>query len=798
VSLAILPFRNDSGDRTLDSMGAGLSEVLRTQLGESATVRTVPSDRLHRVMADLQIPVNARLSPADLGRVAEFTNAQRLLWGSITTLGDAVRIDVTLQSMDRGSRTTPLSAMADNRTSPALLAAIGELAGQVREDLASGSANVLAELEKSSWTPSTPSFEALRLYNEGLLLTRQGNHQEALKRFEDATAQDGDFALGYSALARAYWSLRYDNEAQKYSQQAMALAGALPPQEKYTIEANHYRITNKTTEAVAAHENLLKVSPNDTIVLFDLGSLYEQRGEYDKAEQYFTNVVSLDPKFVEGLTALGRVRIRRNNYEGSLEHLNAALTLAIQFGHDEARGNILQAIGIAYKRLGKYDEALKHYNESLEIKRTLDNKGGMAGSLGEIAQVHEAQGRPKEAETSFRRALALQREIGDKSGQSVTLINLATMFQDQGAPDRAMPLLREALTLRREAGNPVGISLVLNNIGGIYLEQGQYSEAQTYLEQALTLREKTGTPGPLADTVHNLAETFSKMGRYDDALRNYLRALDLRRTANDPRGAAIEQYSTGTIFDDQARFGAAVKAKAEALQSLREQKQRDRFLGEAMSGYGASLSRAGRMDAARTSLDEALAFARELDNPSLVAIALRFQAERELLAGDAARAASLAAEAAKAAEAASDRALTLQAQAAVAFVAAATEPSRSLAARFAQLSQEADSLGVRPLAVECVVYRAQTLLAVKDVAAARQDADRAIARALTSGFRLLAAKAHFVRGEALRAAKDASAPRAYAAALRILDEIKAEDGSQDVLKRADLGPMYTTAAQWAR
>ena len=68
----------------------------------------------------------------------------------------------------------------------------------------------------------------------------------------------------------------------------------------------------------------------------------------------------------------------------SLEHLNGALTLAIQLNNDEARANILQAIGIAYMRLDRPEEALRHYEESLEIKQRLSNKRGMATSLGEI------------------------------------------------------------------------------------------------------------------------------------------------------------------------------------------------------------------------------------------------------------------------------------------------------------------------------------------------------------------------------------------------------------------------------
>jgi eukaryotic-like serine/threonine-protein kinase len=795
VALAILPFRNASGDPTLDSLGASVSQVLGTMLGQSAQVRTVPPDRLHQVLQDLRISPNATLAPVELARVAEFTSARRVLWGQFTRFGETIRIDATLQDLDRNAN-IPLNAMAPNES--ALLTAITALADSVRRDLARGSADVLNELESTSWKPSTASFEALRLYNEGLQLTQQGTHQAALKSFEAAIRQDANFALGYSALAQSYSNLGYDNEAQQSSRRAMGLSDALPPQEKYLISANHYRILNDVDKAIESYENLVKASPTSPMVQFDLGSLYEQAGRLDLAREHFARVVALDPKFVEGLLALGRVEIRRGNPRGSLEQLNGALSVAVQLNNDEARGNILQAIGIAYKRLDRPDEALRNYEESLAIKRRLGNKRGMAGSLGEIAQIQALLGNPKAAEQSYRSALALQREIGDKSGTSISLINLASLFSETlGRPDDALPLLKEALQLRREAGNPNGEAQVLNSVGNVYLAKGEYSEAQTYFERALEIRERSKIPGDLADTLHNLAETLARMGRYDQSLSRYHRALELRRTAGDRRGAAIEAYGIGTIFDYQGRYGAAVTSKSEALAAFRELKQRDMWLGEIMSGYGNSLSLSGRLADAAGVLDEATTLARELQNPTLTAQTLRFQAERLLFLGDVAGARKTAEQASQAAGRTSDRTLALQAQASAAMVAAAQQPNRQVAARLASLAQEADTLGLKALSIECGVARAQSLLGSGDRAAALQEIDRTLAKAEPLGFRLLLAKAHFVRGEALGGAGTADAGREYAAALRLLNEIRGEEGNQNVLKRADVADLYARAERAA-
>jgi tetratricopeptide (TPR) repeat protein/TolB-like protein len=788
VSLAILPFRNASGDVTLDAVGASLSDVLTTELGQSARARTIAPDRVRQVLHDLRFSPNAALSPTELARIADLTGARRVLWGQLSRFGNAVRIDATFQDLDRGE-SLPLNAMAPNDA--ALLTAVGQLADSVRQTLARGSPELLNELKSTAWRPSTSSIEALRSYDEGLRLTQSGQYQEALDAFKAATKQDENFALAWAGVARSYSTLGYDTEAADASRRAMSLAGGLSPQERYRVEATSYQVTNDAQKAIEAYENLSRAAANDVMVQYELGNLYEQAGQLDRAHQQFARVVDLDPKFAEGLRALGRVEIKQGDPQASLEPLNKALTISVELDNDEVRANTLQAIGVAFKRMGRPQEALRRYQESLEIKRRLGQKRGTANSLVEIAQVQEALGHPEEAKQSYGEALGLQREIGDKAGIATTLVNLAGLLDEtMGRPDDALPLFREALTIRREIGTPDDEALVLNNIGTAYLTKGQYSDAQTYFERALDIRQKTKDPGAIADTLHNLGETLADMGQYDQALKRYLGALELRRSSGDRRAAAIESYSVGRIFDYQGRYGAAVKSKEDALTAYRALKQRDIWLGEIAGGYGHSLNLAGRFDAAGKAIDEAMAVAHELNNPVLTAQATQFQTERALLSGDVKAAANLAAGAQQAAEHAGDRRLELLARMIDAETTAATAPSAALAAKVQALAQQAESLGLAAVSADGAALRAEVLLAVGDRRAARQAADFAVAKSEGLGLRVAAARAHYVRARVLQAAKDPSASREYAAALRPLEEIRNEDGGADALKRADLAPMY--------
>jgi eukaryotic-like serine/threonine-protein kinase len=60
VSLAILPFRNGSGDSRMDWLGSSLADMLTTDVGQSAHLRTISPDRLHQVLSDLRITPDPR------------------------------------------------------------------------------------------------------------------------------------------------------------------------------------------------------------------------------------------------------------------------------------------------------------------------------------------------------------------------------------------------------------------------------------------------------------------------------------------------------------------------------------------------------------------------------------------------------------------------------------------------------------------------------------------------------------------------------------------------------------------
>jgi len=787
VSLAILPFRNASGDPTMDWLGPSLADMLSTDVGQSRQLRTVSPTSLHQIFTDLRISSTTVLDPATIRRVADFGNADRVVWGQYAKFGDQIRIDATLQDV-KNDRTVPLKI--DVQSEKEIPAAIDRLAESIRQKLALPE-DVLKELKASSFQPSSKSIAALRDYNQGVGLQRDGKSLEALKQFEAATKEDPTFALAFSKLAQAYSSLGYDSEAERSAKKAVELSQDLPASEKYLIAAIRSQATKNYPEAIKAYETLAKASPDNSDVQSALASLYKDSGNLAKAREYYQKLLTANPKDVAATIELGRIAIKSGDPQGSIDPLNRAYTLSIQMDNQEQKASSLHFMAVAYAMLSKPEESMRNEEEALVIWRRIGQKRGLALSLNEMATVQAFLGKSKEAQANFQEALEIRREIGDKRGLGDTLIDMGNFFDDRGDHDQALKMYKEALQLERDLGNEGLQAISLNDIGTAYSEKGQYEDSFTYYQQALQLREKSKAPQDIVEAVHNLGETSADMGQYDQAISYYLRALDLRRSMDDPRGAAVESYGLGELFDYQGRFGAAVKSRQEALKTFREIKDRTPWMAKVLDGSAEALILAGRGDEAKSDLDEASSLSRELKSDSSVAEALGVQGNAYFYGGDSKSAHAAYAQALQAATRSKEPIVVLIAKTNLAKVEVQEKRTPEAISSLRQLIQQADDLGLKYTSVECSIFMAEAMMQSHDSAHARQELERALLLSDKLGMQPLSARAHYLLAAIERdSGNNSDAQDHYHEALRLLDVMKKDPGAEKLLQRADFKAIY--------
>ncbi len=792
LSLGIVPFYNASGDPSLNWLSSSLSETLSTDIGQSQRVRLVSPSRLQQALRDLHISPETQLDLPLLKRIAEFTNATTVVYGQYSKFGDQIRINATVYDL-KNDRTLDLKTDVPNEKE--ILAGLDSLATQVRASL-STDPDVEKDLKAHSQFVLTKSVPALRAYDEALQLSRSGKEQDAATKFEEAVADDPNFAFAYSKLALSYHSLGFDDKADIASRRAMTLSESLPAKEKYRIEANHAVITNDTAKGIAAYEKLTAANPDDIDAQMALAGLYEQTSNYDEARKRLAKVRAADSKNVDALLASGRVEVSAGNEQAGLEFLNSAYSLATQFGNEEAKASIELQMGAAYQGLNQPQEALKNFNAALEIRKRLGLQKGVASALNMIARLQDKMGNTSEALANYKESLAGFQKIGDRRNTAIILMNLGDYYLNHAQYEDALKSTNEALTIFRDLNDEAHQAISLMNLGSIRTYMENFQDAMPYYQQAYQIQERLKLTDDMAESLHDMGETNVYLGQYETAIKQYLQALDIRRTSNDLSGVASNSSSLGALYAEQGKYGQALSALQEAVKDYQQANDHTWMSVEATARYGNVLSEVGRWDEGQAALEQAVKLAPDAKNDVVLAQALNYLGDSYFYRGDYAAARPQYERAMQVATRAKNREFLTVSKFNLAKLDVMQNRAAAAIPVLKKLTEDTETVGLKALSVQVSVCLAQALLATGKPQDAQQELDRAMNRAEKLGLLIQQAQAHFLLGEIYsRGGKTSQYVPQYQEAVRILESISKEKGVGRLLDRADLKDVYRDAVK---
>ncbi len=199
--VAVLPFRNATGDASLDPIGPMVADWITQGLSEPGFVEVVS---VMTVLGANRFSGTVSVQQSDIeqsiARAASGTGAGTVVHGAYYREGDVLLVQAQITDAVRGVVIKALEPVRTSVSTP--LRAIED----VRRLTLLGLAPLLdSRLSASAGLVSTPpSYPAYRDYAEGMEHFVQGNFREAATRFERAAAGDTSYVtpLLWAALAR--------------------------------------------------------------------------------------------------------------------------------------------------------------------------------------------------------------------------------------------------------------------------------------------------------------------------------------------------------------------------------------------------------------------------------------------------------------------------------------------------------------------------------------------------------------------------------------------------------------------
>jgi Flp pilus assembly protein TadD len=190
--------------------------------------------------------------------------------------------------------------------------------------------------------------EAYRANNIGVALLEQFKHKEGADAFKRALQLGPKLTLARINLGIALYNLPDLPGAQREMQAALVRTPA-SPQPNYILGLIA-KTQNRTDDAIAAFQRVLKIDPNDTGTNINLGQLYAQQRKYPEAIAVLRSAVASEPYNATALYNLGTSLMRANQRDEGQKVIQ-------QFQELRQRGTG-STIGTNYLEQGRYAEAI--------------------------------------------------------------------------------------------------------------------------------------------------------------------------------------------------------------------------------------------------------------------------------------------------------------------------------------------------------------------------------------------------------------------------------------------------------
>jgi DNA-binding winged helix-turn-helix (wHTH) protein/tetratricopeptide (TPR) repeat protein/TolB-like protein len=607
-AVAVLGFRNLSGRPEAAWLSTALAEMFTVELGVGEKLQTISGEAVARARMDLGLEDVENLSPTTLERLRVMLGCDVLLLGSYLDLGGQaggkIRVDLRLQDTKTGET---LAVATRTRTGSELFELVSDLGQELRQDL--GGSAAPAEQGVIARASFPTDREAARFYAEGLQHLRTLDFLTARNLLQSATRAEPGFPLAHAALAMAWSSLGYDDQAEQESARALALADSLSREDRQLVEGLHEETRESWARAVKIYQDLWTFFPDDPEHGLRLARAQISAGQ---ARDALATLVTLRR---QARTPANDPRIDLTEAEAAaaLSDFRREETLAGRaIAHGEALGarllvaRALQMRARAERVLGKPREALASIQRAEQIFAAAGDRAGIAEARFDTANLLAVQGDLPGARRLYEQALAIHLETGNQRGRLRVERHLGNVAAQLGDILTAKRYLADAVAIADEINERLERALALTTLASLQQSEGELAAAAQSFGEVLASFHAVGSIEGEGAAQVNISSVLRDQGNLPDAREHAERALRLLREIGHTRGTSFALNQLGALLIDQGDLERAFTTYRELGEIGRTTGIKD-SQADAASGLGLLQAIQGNFGAARKYLDSALA-----------------------------------------------------------------------------------------------------------------------------------------------------------------------------------------------
>jgi serine/threonine protein kinase len=454
--------------------------------------------------------------------------------------------------------------------------------------------------------PYKPGKASLDWYNKGTEALRNGAFLQATKAFQHSIQEDPNFPLAHARLAEAWFELDDTNRAKDEMLKAQRLVpdrARLARSDALHLDAINATVTRDFPSAIAAYQELVKLTPDDPQVYVDLGRAYEKYDDTKNAIASYLEATNRNSQYAPAFLRVGTLYIDQADQRSASASLDKAYSLFEGTGNVEGQGEVAFQRGSLFDQGEKGAEANPHLMRAMELAkatnnvyletRTLFKLGNIAAAEGNyegsrelinkglaIAVTNGIDNQHKRglvdlgnsytraadyesALNSFRKSLELSEEQKDSRNAARAMLSLGQILLRLNRPDEAAGYIENALQFYRQSGYRKATALALNLLARAKSQKGDTNGALAIYDQQLKVVEQLGDQSLLLPIHSDLGITLTGIGRFTEALPHFEQNLAIAKSLNQEKDIGLALIHLANVCWQLGRFDDARKFLAE-------------------------------------------------------------------------------------------------------------------------------------------------------------------------------------------------------------------------------------------
>ncbi|MEK6624539.1 MAG: tetratricopeptide repeat protein, partial [Bdellovibrionota bacterium] len=268
-----------------------------------------------------------------------------------------------------------------------------------------------------------------------------------------------------------------------------------------------YTDVKRYADAKDLFKQILESVPENDKIIYYLGALYQQTGEFEDAVTYYSRVPNSSSLFLDSnlqIATILQVRAQEDSLNNSDEGLRNLLEFVKKQSstYPEMKTELSVNLAGHYEGIGQTEEAIKWLEQVMESDKFGDQQRYFLASLYEKV-------------SDYEKSQKIVEEILKRDPENAHALNfIGYSLLDRGVNlDKALDYIVHAVKLRPDDG------YILDSLGWYYFKTGDFKKALVHIEKAWNLQKDD-----VVITKH-LAQVYLKMQKLKEAKKYFVEAL---------------------------------------------------------------------------------------------------------------------------------------------------------------------------------------------------------------------------------------------------------------------------------